>query len=195
MLQHVSEKGVASTSATDKGQQGGRKGASTGLTYPEHPTKLLNEWEFRDHFHISNGVFMHLVDGGLVSTDKQSQIVICFSKELFNVGLYFIISSLFRQFLHFMKIPPAFLYPNAVRVLIGCSILDMLFRLDLFLLEIFFIYTVKMNEKGILSLSTHIPSLHLVTGLSDSTKGATKGHVIVSGSWVSLLEHPGQEFE
>lgn len=32
-------------------------------------------------------------------------------------------------------------------------------------------------------------------GLPNSTKGATKGHVVVSGPWTSLVEHPGQEFE
>ena len=32
-------------------------------------------------------------------------------------------------------------------------------------------------------------------GLLDSTKGATKGHVVVLGPWASLLEHLGWEFE
>ena len=73
----------------------------------------------------------------------------------------------------------------------GSSILDMLFRLDLSLLKIIFIYTVKMSEKEIFILSAHILSLQLVTGLPDSTKDTTKGHVIVSGPWAGLLEHPG----
>ncbi|RVW44574.1 hypothetical protein CK203_116537 [Vitis vinifera] len=32
-------------------------------------------------------------------------------------------------------------------------------------------------------------------GLPDSTKGAVKGHVVVSCPWAGLLEHPSQEFE
>ncbi|KAL6328127.1 hypothetical protein AAG906_034270 [Vitis piasezkii] len=49
--------------------------------------------------------------------------VTVFSKEQFNVRLHFLLSSLFKQFLHFTKIPPAFLHLNVVRILIGCSIL------------------------------------------------------------------------
>lgn len=57
-----------------------------------------------------------------------------------------------------MKISLIFLHPNAVRVLMGYSILNMLFYLDLSLLEVLFIYTIKMSGKGIFSLFSHIPS-------------------------------------
>ena len=58
-----------------------------------------------------------------------------------------------------------------------------------------FIYTIKMSGKEISSLSTHIPSIQLVTGLPNSTKGATKRHIVVSGPWVSSYEHPILGFE
>lgn len=112
-------------------------------------------------------------------TEKESFNVVTFSKEKFNVGLCFLLPSLFKQFLHFTKISPFFLHSNEVRVLMGCSILNMLFHLDLVLLEVLFIYIVKMSRKGIFSLSAHIPSLQLVTGLSNSIKGTAKGHVII----------------
>lgn len=114
-------------------------------------------------------------------TEKEPFNATVFRKEQFKIGLRFPFPSLFRQFLHFTKISPSFLHPNAVRVLMGCTILDMLFHLDLSLLEILFIYTMKMSGKRIFNLSAHIPSFQLVTGLSDSTKGATKGYVVVSG--------------
>ena len=91
-----------------------------------------------------------------------------------------------------MKIPPIFLHSNVVRVPMGCSILNMLFHLDLFLLEVLFIYTFKMSGKWIFSLFDHILSLQLVMGLPDSTKGATKGTLLFR---VGLLEHSGWEFE
>ena len=71
----------------------------------------------------------------------------------------------------------------------------MLFHLDLSLLEVMFVYTVKMSRKGIFSLFALIPSIQLVTGLPDSTKSATKGHVVVSGPWAGSYEYPSQEFE
>ncbi|RVW69656.1 hypothetical protein CK203_059482 [Vitis vinifera] len=83
----------------------------------------------------------------------------------------------------FTKIPPTFFHPNVVRILIGCSVQNMLYHLDLSLLEVLSIYTIKMSGKEIFSLSAHIPSLQLVTGLPDSTKGASKGHVVVLGPW------------
>ena len=41
----------------------------------------------------------------------------------------------------------------------GCSVLDMFFQLDLSLLEVLFVYTVKMSKKERFSLCAHIPSI------------------------------------
>lgn len=78
----------------------------------------------------------------------------------------------------------------------GYNILDMLFHIDLSLLEVLFVYMINMNQKGIfsLSLSAHIPSLQLVTGLLDSNKDEAKGHILVLGLWGGLLEHPDRDF-
>lgn len=113
-----------------------------------------------------------------MSIEEKFFSVIIFSKEHFNVGLFFPLSSLFKQILYFTKISPVFLYSNAVRILMGCSILNMLYYLDFSLLEVLFVYTVKMSQKEIFSLFAHIPSFQLVTGLLDSTKGTIKGHVV-----------------
>ena len=80
-----------------------------------------------------------------MSTEQEPYNDIFFSKEQFNVGLRFSFPLFFKQFLHFTKIPPSFFHPNAVKVLMGFSILNMLFHLDLSLLEVLFIYIVKMS--------------------------------------------------
>lgn len=128
------------------------------VSVPKKLIELFSKREFREHFCVPNGISIRLMDGGLVSTKKESFNVIVFSKEKFNVRLYFPIPSLFKQFLHFMKISPIFLHPNVVRVIMRCSILNMLFYLDLYLLDVLFIYTIKMSGKGIFSLSAHILS-------------------------------------
>ena len=69
----------------------------------------------------------------------------------------------------------------------GCNILDMLFRLDLSLLEVIFVYTIKKGKNDIFSIFTHIPSLQLVTELPNSTKGGTKGHVRSEAHGSTLL--------
>ncbi|KAL6328594.1 hypothetical protein AAG906_038789 [Vitis piasezkii] len=117
--------------------------------------------EFRERFDIPNGVFVQLVEGDVVSTEK---------------------------------IPPALLNPNVIRVLMGCSILYMLFSLDLSLLEVLFVYTIKKGKNNIFSISVGIPSLQLVIDLPNSIKGVARGHVLVKGSWGGLLEHREKEF-
>ncbi|RVW82263.1 hypothetical protein CK203_041723 [Vitis vinifera] len=117
-----------------------------------------------------------------------------FSKEQFNAGLRFPLPPLFKEFLHFTQIPPVFIHPNIVRVLMGCSIINMLFNLDITLLEVFFVYSLRKVKNDIFSMSAHLPSLQLVTELPDSTKGGATGHVVVRGAWAGLLEHPARPF-
>ena len=81
-----------------------------------------------------------------------------------------------------------------VRVLMGCSILNMLFNLDLSLLEVLFIYSIKKLKTDILSFVACLPSMQLVTSLPDSTKGAARGHVLVKGIWAGLGTHPDRPF-
>ena len=188
------KKDIASTSAASKCRKGGRAGASSESPSSEKPTKFLNEQEFREHFCISDGVFVHLVDGDPTSTEKTAQGAIFFSKEQFNVGLYFSLPSLFKQFLHCTQIPPTHIHPNIVRLLMGCSILNMFFHLDLSLLEVLFVYTIRKGKNDIFNMFAHIPSLQLVTGLPDSNKGRVKGHVLVRGLWAGLIEHPKMDF-
>ncbi|RVW99881.1 hypothetical protein CK203_029128 [Vitis vinifera] len=76
-------------------------------------------------------------------TEKGEENVILFTKEQFNAGLRFPLPALFKEFLHFSQIPPIFIHPNLVRVLMGCSIINMLYSLDLTLLEVFFVYSLK----------------------------------------------------
>ena len=155
----------------------------------------LSVKEFRERFSIPNGVLVEFLDvEEVVSTEKAEGRVITFSKEQFNVGLQFPLPVLFKEFLHFTQIPPAFIHPNTVRVLMGCSILNMLFNLDLSLLEVLFVYSLKKGKNDIFSMAAHLPSLQLVTELPDSTKGGAKGYVVVRGAWAGLLEHPERSF-
>ncbi|RVW18280.1 hypothetical protein CK203_116029 [Vitis vinifera] len=146
----------------------------------EKPTELLNEQEFRECFCIPNGVSVHLVDGDPTSIEKAAQGAIFFSKEQFNVGLRFP--------LHLSSsnscITPKFLLPTFTLTSSGADgmcILNILFHLDLSLLEVLFVYTIKKGKKDILACVAHIPPLQLVIGLPDSNKGGAKGHVLVRG--------------
>ncbi|RVW56680.1 hypothetical protein CK203_075073 [Vitis vinifera] len=52
-------------------------------------------------------------------------------------------------------------------------------QLDLSLLEVLFVYSLKKGKNDIFSMAAHLPSLQLVTELPDSTKGGAKGYVVV----------------
>ena len=162
----------------------------------EKATDKLDVKEFRDLFCIPNGVIVELLNDEEVpaSTEKFEKNTIIFSKEQFNAGLRFPLPTLFKEFLHFTKIPPVFIHPNIIRVLMGCSIINMLYSLDLTMLEVFFVYSLKKVKTDIFSMSAHLSSLQLVTELPNSTKGGEKGHVAVRGGWAGFSGRPGRPF-
>ncbi|RVW60311.1 hypothetical protein CK203_084067 [Vitis vinifera] len=174
-----------------------KEATSSGSSDDAHAEKSVDKLsvkEFRERFCIPNGVLVELIDGEVMTIEKSEDNAIFFTNEQFNAGLWFPLPSLFKEFLHFTQIPPAYIHPNMVRVLMGCNILSMLFNLDLSLLEVLFVYSLKKGKNDIFSMAAHLPSLQLVTELSDSTKGGAKGHVLVRGAWAGLLEHPERPF-
>ena len=77
----------------------------------------------------------------------------------------------------------------------GCNVLNFLYQLDISLVEICFIYTLKLGIGGRLSMSAHSPRLQFVTGLPDSPKTEAKGVVLVKGSWYETSGSLGFPFD
>ena len=88
--------------------------SSSGDAHAEKSLDKLNVREFCERFCIPNGVFVELTDGEAMSTEKTEDNVIFFTKDQFNAGLRFPLPSLFKEFLHFTQIPPAYIHPNMV---------------------------------------------------------------------------------
>ena len=74
------------------------------------------------------------------------------------------------------------------RILMGCSVPNFLYQLDISLVEIFFIYTLKVGTGGWLSMLAYSPRLQFVIGLPDYLKTEMKGIVVVRALW---YETPG----
>ena len=70
----------------------------------------------------------------------------------------------------------------------GCSVFNSLYYLDISLVVICFIYTLKLGTGGCLSMLTYSPRLQFETRLPDSPKTEVKGVVLVKGS---LYQIPG----
>ena len=76
-----------------------------------------------------------------------------------------------------------------------CSVLNSLYQLDISLVEICFIYTLKLGIGGRLSMSAHSPWLQFVTRLPNSPKTEAKGVVLVKGPWNETSGSPGVPFD
>ena len=103
-------------------------------------------------------------------------------------------SSLVKQFLHVSQVPPALIHPNVIQILMGCSVLNLLYRLDISSVEICFVYTLKLGTGGKLSMPAHNPKLQFITGILDSPKIKAKGVALVKGPWYEMLGSLGLPF-
>ena len=68
----------------------------------------------------------------------------------------------------------------------GCGVLNFLFQLNILLVKICFVYTLKLGTRGRLSMSAHSPRLQFVIGLPHSPKMEAKGVVLVRGPWYKM---------
>ena len=77
----------------------------------------------------------------------------------------------------------------------GYSVLNLLYQLDISLVEICFIFTLKLGVYGCLSMSTHSHRLQFVTRLQDSPKTEVKWPVLVKGSWYEMPDSSRLSFD
>ena len=139
--------------------------------------------ELRSYCQILGNIDFELSNGSTEPTIGQENNTVYFTRKQLPVGLRFLVSSLVKQFLHITKAPPAIIHPNVIRILIGCCVLNSLYQLDISLVEVYFIYTLKLEHGGRLSLSAQSPRLQFVTRLPDSPKTEAKGVILVRGPW------------
>ena len=144
--------------------------------------------ELRSFRQVPTAISLEVSDGMATPTIGGVDNAVYFTREQFVAGLCFPIPSLVKRFLHFIRAPPALIHPNFFRIMMGCNVLNFLYQLDNSLVEICFIYTLKLGIRDHLSMSTHNPQLQFVTRLPDSLKTKAKGVVLVKGLW---YETPG----
>ena len=86
------------------------------------------------------------------STFGEVDNIVYFTREQFAVELRLPVPSLVKQFLHFTRALSALVHPNAFWILMGCSVLNSLYQLDISLVEICFIYALKLRIGSRLSM-------------------------------------------
>ena len=126
--------------------------------------------ELRSFYRAPDGINLELSDRPAYSIVGQADNVVYFTQEQFTVGLRFPVSSLLKQFLHATRASHILTHLNVFRILRGCSVLNFLYRLDISLVEICFVYTLKLGIGGRLSMSAYNPRLQSVTELPNSPR-------------------------
>ena len=128
------------------------------------------------------------------STFREADNAVYFTWEQYSVGLHLPVPLLVKQFLHFTRAPLALIHSNTFWILMGCSVLNSHYQLNISLVEICFIYTLNLGTRGRLSMFAHSLQLQFITGFPDSPKMEVKGVVLVKGSLYEILDSPRLPF-
>ena len=83
--------------------------------------------ELRSYCYIPDNIDFELPDDPAESIIDKEDGAEYFIREQLAVKLHFPISSLIKQFLHLSGAPPTLVHPNIIRILTGCSILNLLY--------------------------------------------------------------------
>ena len=151
--------------------------------------------ELRAYCEIPDDIEVVLSDGPAHNTVGGEDNVVFFTREQLAARLCFPVPSLVKKFLHFTRAPPALVHPNIIRILTGCCVLNLLYQLDLSLVEVFFAYTLRVAQGSRMSMSAQSPWLLFVTGLPISPKSEAKGVILVRGPWDETPGSPDLPFD
>ena len=148
---------------TSTSQAGRRKGLGRDQPSVSSLVSSMSMEELRSFCRIPDTISLEVSNGPAVSTIRETNSAVYFTWEQFAAGLRFLVSSLVKQFLNVSRAPLELIHPNVIRILMGCSVLNLLFRLDISLVEICFAYTLKLRTGGRLLMSAHNSKLQFVT--------------------------------
>ena len=138
---------------TSTSQAGRKRGTTRGTPSLSNIIFSLFMEELRAYCEIPDDIDVMLLDGPAQNTVGAEHNAVFFTREQLAARLHFPVSSLVKQFLHFTRAPPALIHSNVIRILIGCCVLNLLYQLDLSLLEVCFAYTLRVAQGGWMSMS------------------------------------------
>ena len=138
---------------TSTSQVGRRRGPSRDTPSASSLISSLSMEELRSYCRIPDRIDFELSDGSAESTINEEYNAMYFNREHLAAGFRFPIYSLVKKFLHFSRVPPPLIHPNVIQILTGCSVLNLFYQLDISLVEVCFIYSLKLGHGGRLSMS------------------------------------------
>ena len=108
--------------------------------------------ELRVYCDVPTNIDLKIIKELNDSTMGGEHNAVFFTREHLVAGLRFLVPAIVKQFLHFTKASPTLIHPNTIRILIGCSVLNLLYQLNLLLIEICFTYFLKVAQGGRMSM-------------------------------------------
>ena len=109
--------------------------------------------ELRAYCDVLDNIDLKLMEEPDESTLGGEHNSVFFTWEHLAARVRFLVPTLVKQFLHFTRAPPALVHPNTLWILTGCSVLNLLYQLDLSLVEICFVYSLKVAQGDRMSMS------------------------------------------
>ena len=112
-------------------QVGHRRGPIRELLSISSLVSSMSTEDLRSFCQIPDSISLELSEDPTVSIVGEVDSVVYFTWEQFAAGLRFPVSSLVKHFLHVSRAPPTLIHLDAIQILMGCSVLNLLYRLDI----------------------------------------------------------------
>ena len=112
---------------TSTSQAGCNRGPIRGTPSASSIISFLTMEELRAYCDVPDNIDLKLMEEPDESTLGGEHNAVFFTREHLATGLRFPVLALVKQFLHFTRALPALVHPNTIRILIGCSVLNLLY--------------------------------------------------------------------
>ena len=117
----------------------------------------LTTEELITYCEVPDNIDLRLMERTNESTLGGEHNGVFFTREHLAARLCFPVLALVKHFLHFTRVPPALIHPNVIHILIECYVLNLLYQLDLSLVELCIIYFMRIGQGGQMSMSVLNP--------------------------------------
>ena len=139
---------------TSTSQVGRRRGSNRESPTASSLVASMSVEELRFFYQVPINISLELSNGPAFSTVGEVDNVVYFTREQIVAGLRFLVG----QAILTCHLGTSCAYSTErFWILMGCSVLNLIYQLDISLVEICFIYTLKLGTGGWLSMSAHSP--------------------------------------
>ena len=135
---------VRGQEATSTSQVGRKRRPTPGDDSASNIISSLTMEEFRAYCNVPDNIDLKLMEEPDESTLSGEHNVVFFTREHLEARFNFPVLAIVKPLLHFIRALLALVHPNTILILTGCSVLNLLYQLDLSLVEICFAYSLRV---------------------------------------------------